>query len=122
MVTRSRRIAAALATAAIFATGCESVDADVELSREEALTAYHDERNKRWAFQTSVKSTAKDAELLRGDRYKLALDQLRALRRKLDASQDPKEASLLLDEMSRTILEARRVLWEREEIKLKKND
>jgi hypothetical protein len=51
--------------------------------------------------------------LLQVDSYKTALDKVTELRQKLEATADPKEASLILDEMTRAIFEARRALWEK---------
>ena len=56
--------------------------------------------------------------LLEGN-YHQSLEKVGDLRKKLDTIEDPKEASLLLDEMSRAIMEARRALWERERAKKK---
>ena len=118
---RTRITAATLILVTTILNGCESMDARSELSRDEAMTAYQNERRKRWIFQQTGTNTPTQQEApLHGDEYKLALDRLRGLRKRLDATEDLKEASLILDEMSRTILEARRVLWERGEAKPKK--
>jgi hypothetical protein len=57
--------------------------------------------------------------LLAVDDYKTALDKVSNIRARLDTVDDPKAASLLLDELSRAIDEARRALWLREQAKKK---
>jgi hypothetical protein len=51
--------------------------------------------------------------------YAVAVDRISEHRIKLETATEPKEASLLLDEMSRAIDEARRALWVREQAKKK---
>jgi hypothetical protein len=57
--------------------------------------------------------------LLAVDGYKAALDKVSDIRARLEAVDDPRAASLLLDELSRAIDEARRALWVREQAKKK---
>jgi hypothetical protein len=52
--------------------------------------------------------------LLAVDGYEAALDKVSELHEKLDTTTDPKDASLLLDEMTRAIFDTRRALWVRE--------